>query len=212
MISRVSFCRTITKSIGISVLLAGCASSFAGVVYRWVDVYTNPVTGPVSGEIVVDARYWSTAGSINSSYAGGNGFVPIPGIESFRFRGANLEFEVRYDIVAVPSPFPWPVYALDIIFGNFITGSRMYVNTGNDDVFLAPISGSLWRIAGFHTDSGGPCYFNGGTACSGGTGQWVLDPTTVPVPEPVSALLFGAGFLGLMLRRLQYRVAMRSPV
>ena len=70
--------------------VATAQGALAGVVYRWIDVGVNPITGPIQGELVVDSAIWAVGGGVTASYSGGVGPKPIPGIQSFSLQGRQL--------------------------------------------------------------------------------------------------------------------------
>ena len=187
--------------------VATAQGAFAGVVYRWVDVNVNPITGPIQGELVVDPAVWEIGGGVTETYSGGVGPKPIPGIQSFRFKGVNLGWSIDYDTNNLGA---FDTFSFDIVFGAVLTGSRMFFNEQFDTVDLNPAAGPLWQVNYFGTDSGGPCQSNP-DVCRGGTGIWALDLSTIPVPEPTSLSLCGSALALSLLAAARARSQRKAP-
>jgi uncharacterized protein (TIGR03382 family) len=80
---------------------------------------------------------------------------------------------------------------LDVV-GDGLAGS-VYVNNLYADLRMAG-DATLWTIAHYATDRGGPCGATINT-CAGQTGRWVLAAAPLDAPPVAALLLLGAGWL-----------------
>lgn len=83
------------------------------------------------------------------------------------------------------------------------TGS-IYADSGETTVIMAS-SGSVWTINVFASDAGPFCYegppYYSVPSCTGVTGLWVLDLSTIPVPAPATLALVALGMVVGSLKR-----------
>jgi|GEM_PF-1648960 len=202
----------------LSVLAAGLAfasCSHANVVYNWTQSAPADYVETVTGQIVVtDAAYRS--GGLNVSYdyrtPRPNGFTigNSPIIKAFL--GFNLSerppteggSQINEYVSAEPRKprFTTIQKKLD----TDLTFTKDGLLSGTLDIFGARAnfdsagSGLSWLISDVNSD-----YFidrcNGSydKPCSGGTGYWMVDASTIPtdVPEPAGWALFGLALTGM---------------
>lgn len=199
-----------------------CVAAFslpvtAGVVYNWEELEGHPLLGgPIVARIVVKDEVWKT-GSASYDYfaanpqpASGLGlldfYVDSPAMERVALRivpcqelsfdpGESCQshgFSLDEPIVAGPYEFHFDLQFGGVLSGHFAAGSSLdYASfSGN------PISTGF---AGNEDLAGNPCAFD---LCPT-RGVFVLDVTTIPVPEPSTAwmLLVGLAVLLTIVRR-----------
>jgi hypothetical protein len=197
-----------------SIVLASVSlSAQAGVIYRWQGLTENPDMGFGAGVIEIDDAYWHPNGTLMlvsaDTQVGLPAYAPIPGLLDFFFSAT-----VNPCVDCTPVSYnPRPCYLFagcpagkedvllitgswnfDLVLGSVLSGSLSANNT-TTDVKMGS-QGPLWTIGDYASD-GGPhaCQFS---RCTGGTGLWVLDLSTVPsaspVPEPETLAMFLLGF------------------
>ena len=189
-----------TKLVAALICLASMPAANAGVIYRWTDTTINPVVGRMTGVIEISTASWESGASLSGWYSGGIGPQPIPGMERFFLSGEFIAFTVDYRSATPPGI---GTYGFDVTMASPLSGSRIGFNTGFDSTWMTPTSGGTWIVENFSSDSPGPCYVNTGEACLGQTGKWVLDTSTLPVPEPATWALWAAGLALIAARRRQ---------
>lgn len=215
----------------------------AGVIYRWQDVTPNSNTGLFEGLIEFSYDVWSPGAHLNAegSYGGSPGQIrPIHGIERFSWSNpSELGLASRIDMAlrpcsALEMPLPnlcgdgdefltsrtslsgFDTTGFDFTFGALLFDGSLYANNDQADVRMSG-SGAVWTIEHVASDVGGACYASD-SRCSGGTGIWVLDlstlPTRVPEPSAVGLMLLGlSALLGArLLRRRTVSLATRVSV
>lgn len=195
----------------------GLASSAAGatVVYHWTPTSSSQTMQTLSGTLEIDNAAWY-AGSIDYDFTrsmGDPGDPNSPIIASLLTVSSvpiGSAFDVRIDPRSDGGFATWHMHAnLGFDHTSGLLTGNLYVNNSESDYTMSSNDvGSLWAITGFNTDfSLGQCYHTG--VCSGATGVWTLDPSTIPVPEPgtLGLTLFGFGLMSVAfgLRRRQAR-------
>lgn len=204
-----------TIKVAAVLLLALCGASHAqaGVVFNWQTQSYSSSIFAVEGRIEIDASSW-TVGQLNVSN-GCNGYpyvlasgsmysgcTVMSGITDFSFRVNNnyspLSFNsLRFTgqlAMAGTAPLAGSIFAET----NFETDVRMN---------SAPGTG-VWTIMSFQTD-GPPAACQTPPYCSGATGKWLIDASTLPVPEPSSITLFASAILLALMHGAGKR--MRKP-
>ena len=188
--------RTYIAALAITAaLLLGSVSPDAGatVIYRWqpvnVDVsYPVPFYGTVA---VTDAAY--LAGSLDDyHFSRTDSYETYPSSPIVEVQFGGLPLHPRF----VDGTNHWSVDAF-VSFGDYLTGS-LVVNTISDTYLMFTGGDTLWSVD-FLSDLSEECH-DPETPCSGATGYWVLDKSTIPVPEPdpFAALGFlASGLLGV---------------
>jgi hypothetical protein len=201
----------------------------AGVIYRWQDITPNPHTGAFEGLIEFSYDVWSPTGHLVTSGAGFRGFSSLEGIQGIeRFvwsnpSGVGLELQIELatrscanfelpDACNSPGgePLLIPISGagfytaeFDVTLGAILQG---FLDVNDSTTNLLMGGGSLWTIHDTGSDGPGICFFNDGR-CSGSTGLWVLDLSTLPpagVPEP-STLALAAVAVAVLLVNLRRR-------
>lgn len=206
-------------------LLSSMTAS-AGVIYRWQDVTIDPDVGAQTGYIEFSYDAWRPGGTLSDDGVTGapDSFLdPLIGVERLVWdnpsqvgfnRGLDLSLESCSENASCAAGFPdFEIFAdwggdflsgsrVDVTFGALLTG-RSLSFTNVEMGFVMHSTGALWTIDEMGTDFGGNCH----TGCSGGTGLWVLDLSTLPpvrVPEPSSAVLMLIGLAaGVAYRKRQ---------
>lgn len=203
-------------------VLAGLISisASAGVIYNWNTINAKYVT-PLSGQLEVTDSAWR-AGALDVAYHGGRTGSPLHPVEFPDSPVLASEFSVetspdyspyfKRDIDIYPPTgksnlrVTWTLdAALHFDHHNGILTGNLYANnTDTDYAMRSNADGSVWTITEMDSDAPlGACHTSG--VCSGTTGYWTIDPSTVPVPGPGSLALFGLGIglfgLGLVWRR-----------
>lgn len=202
-----------------AVFAAGMATAHAtDIVYNWVNLTVDPEYGPYSGSISINPQYWSLNGTLDSSGIPPPAFYGLSyfGVDSFSFSaGPGVEFDSIYDgvepCVAGGDCFPSAPPGT-LIFGG--TGNSLYsgssfelnlglVLTGSIDNHgnfsdLTMAGGPVWTVTELGADEG---MFN--VYGDLGTGIWVIDPATIPVPEPgtLALTMIAFGLTGILARR-----------
>ncbi|NJO12432.1 MAG: hypothetical protein HC872_02045 [Gammaproteobacteria bacterium] len=196
------------------------AAAHAGVIYRWVNVSTDPEAGPIDAFIEFGNDFYMPGRRLQAAPRDGN-----PDTLDAYFGIDSLFFGLReqdYDSINLRTnrtcgqiiPGPGNIcppdftpdtrvvdlgilanYAFDLTLGERLSGS-IFINDGSSD-FLATSVDSLFTLVNLRSDFG----LCSGPRCAGGTGFFQLDASTLPVnvPEPAVWSLLLAG--GLMLLR-----------
>jgi hypothetical protein len=180
----------------------------AGVVYRWFNTSVNTTAGALEGELVVRDSAWFNGMTLQqSSHAGPYPAAPTA-LESFWFKGQGLTLNYNGD-----TPPAFGFFSLDITLTSVITGQWLEFNTSAEDVRMSTnaLNSPVWTIQHLGTDfDGSPCHH--ADTCSGGSGYWALDLSTLPVSSPGSLPLLALGLLALMWRvRPNHRLDARVP-
>ncbi len=162
----------------------------AGVIYNWHQLSSSSTISSSSGQIeITDAAYQSGHLNFGYSYAWDGFTFPNSPLIYFTF-GNNTSSPVRLS----RDRFVGNAF-MDLLFaeGGLITG-KLSANDTQTDVYMSAAHG-VWNIDVMNSDDpetgcqSSPCY--------GGTGDWVLDPSSVAVAEPGTPALFGLGLLGI---------------
>lgn len=218
-------------SAALALIISSMPAS-AGVIYRWQDITPDPEAGAFEGYIEFSDAAWRPGGHLfqEGSFNGTPGSLrPTQDIERFTWTNpSGLGFGVFQGIGMALTPCSALDAALqdycepgdtfltsghtgvrfdfDITFGALLTGA-LSVDTDQAFVRMGSGSGPLWTIGGTASEVGGACYSLFPTGCSGSTGIWLLDLSTVPtsVPEPSTAGLMLLGLSALLAARLQRR-------
>jgi hypothetical protein len=203
-----------TQTLAVAVLSSSMSfAATAGVIYRWEDRTSNPNLGPGTGQMEISDAYWEFGASVTLTNRIGNSWPSFSapfGVDSFYFAGSpspgvsstavNLHFRPcsLYKDCMTDDLITTGYWEFDLTFGSVLTGS-LSANDTNSSVRMSS-SDSIWTIQDFGTD-GYPsaCRYH---QCSGGTGSWVLDPSTLPIvsqapePETYAMVLFGFAIVG----------------
>lgn len=185
------------------------APAQAGVIYRWLDVAPNAVAGTSTGVLEFEPAFWALGSPFTASFGGGGPTPAIPGLIRFYFASSHSGFDVSFRSTSPPL---FGAYALNLVLTPALTGSALFFDTGTDTFGSSAVSASapttpIWRIDNLSSDRSPTCFVNAGSVCAGGTGQWLLDTSTVPVPEPPPWALLAAGAGALTWQRLAGRRA-----
>lgn len=221
------------KALALTVALMTAGSAQAGVVYNWQTVDTLGNTTTLNGRIEITDNAWRS-GHIDHEYTatcppncydldpsrGLDLSDPSSPVISFAFAVDGLEHE-SFDINYLRGTGFWAYsgnHFDGITVGRTIDGS-INAGTGEKGVGMESLDG-IWTITTFSSDRVyAPCR-DASTSdvdpdalsrCSGMTGRWMLDASTVPnlaqlptpsqVPLPGTLALLGIGLLAIAKRR-----------
>jgi len=201
----------------LSVLAAGlvfASCSHANVVYNWTQTSSADYVETYAGQIIVtDAAYRS--GGVNVFY---NTQTPRPDgftINNSPIIKASLSFHLRDE--PTPGSFSGanenvsaeprePRFtAIQKTLKTDLTFTEDGLLSGNLDIFGESAnfdsagSGLSWLVSDVNSDYFfDRCNGSSDTPCSGGTGYWMVDASTIPtdVPEPAGWALFGLALTG----------------
>lgn len=201
----------------------------AGIIYRWQDIAASPLTGPIEAFLEIAPEYWSMGGTFQYQANSPGNEIAYFGIDSLYFSAplstempplgfmdpielntdqncAEITLDPLIDCAKYPDFLNQRmaskgIWNLDLNFGDTLQGS-LYANDLSTHVRMSSAN-SLWTISSLRSDSLGACFLS---ECSGGTGIWVLDRSTLPVSEPGTLALLGLGLVGglVFLRLHQY--------
>ncbi|HET8552495.1 MAG TPA: PEP-CTERM sorting domain-containing protein [Gammaproteobacteria bacterium] len=190
--------KRILLAIFIAAAGALSVSASAGVIYHWQQLTTSPTISSSSGILEISDQAW-LSGHIELTqtcayFLGGcSPSLADSPILTFEF-GINGMTPVHG--TPAPDDFSKLNADLDITSGGLLSGNLYGEDfTGRVDIGGTP---GQWEVGTWVTDEG--CWMDiEHPFCSGATGRWVLDRSTipaVPVPEPASLPLL---FLGLAI-------------
>lgn len=183
-------------------------SAYANVIYRWESIQTDS-SAPFAGSYlaVSDAAY--LFGSVNSS---GDAIpytyqkVAYFGVDEFNFPSGMKPKAYTNCTIDCGSLDPSDLYfasvyhySFQLTFSDILSGS-ISIDTPNDNLRMS--GGPIWTFSEWNSD--GPyCYTHpeGPNGCTQNVGKWVLDKSTVPVPEPATLSLVGLAAVGFIWRR-----------
>ena len=209
-----------TNAVG-AMLLALCAAgqAHAGVVFDWQTQNLSPSISAVQGRIEIDASSWA-AGQLQIAN-GCNGFpyvispgsmypgcTVLSGITGFSFSVNNNFTPLSFNSLRITGQLAMAGTAP-------LAGSILAETNFETTVLMSSAAGTgMWTITSFQTD-GPPSICQAAPYCSGATGKWVLDASTLPVPEPSSVTLYASALLLALVhgagKRLRRKAAAPFP-
>jgi hypothetical protein len=182
--------------------VAGAANASAGIVYTWETTALSNTIQSIGGTLELADALWP-AGSVyhsNWSFCIDCPHRPSPPPELISFA-----FNVNGQTVMLYDGRQQGHLSMDLsVLGASTLIGSMYMNDTQSHVRMESSLGTLWTITDFRSD--GPttpdCY---SSSCYGATGNWVLDRSSIPVPEPSTltlvALPIGLAMLAKHRRR-----------
>ena len=179
----------------ISLLLLGSPAT-ADVIYNWEELTPSPAGIQFKGRISIDDFAWRSGGPLVGLDA-----TPDLSCES---GGVTGMFRPFFDPNSAEDPCYhlafYTHYSLGIRNDGVLTGYLYYFDSGMD--FEVGMGGAdIWDVSVFTFGAFGTgCNYLPREDCSGATGRWVLDRSTIPVPEPTLVFLVAIGLAGLSLR------------
>jgi len=185
----------------------------AGLVYNWVTSALSPTITAVEGRIELSATLWPGGtlavagpeaqqqmlyyGCRGSPYVFTNGsYAPectaLVGVENFHFNVNNRPTDAGIFDSSLKMRALLTVDGQSPLLGSLYAESAEATN-----LLVRSAPGTAdWSVQFFQSDQfaggGNGCYSP--PYCSGATGRWVLDPNSIPVPEPGTLALALAGF------------------
>lgn len=182
--------------------IAGTAN--AGVVYNWVEIAPSSTISVVSARIEFSQSSWAS-GSVDYYNSGQPCSDAYPLYCSPDPQAQVLSFQYTFQIQERPSV--WDTVSgrfpsgganrFRFTFGPTVSGDINY--TDGPALQTMAMSGSdIWTVTQYSNDMT-DCNWLGGDGCTGASGRWVLDPTTI-VPAPSSLILLTTAFLGMAVR------------
>lgn len=209
--------------LGVFCALWLSASAQAGVVYNWENLTPTNGGDTFSGTVILSDEAWHSGGgsyeqvfSINSlPDVGGCPYrVEDGGIEDFIFGSSGWrDFEsglvdgILDAYCEEPRALP-VLYVFEfgfIVMDGYLAGGINWFGL-NDEVRAG--GDEIWEVTLISSDDSsafGGCAHDHTPECLGATGRWVLDASTVPVPEPSTwfLLITGISLLSFWKARLK---------
>lgn len=204
--------------IALSVLLGLAAGAAAAdVTYRWETIDAKITTGQIIGAVVVSDAAWR-AGSVDlfnvpRRFDGsgtwdpenpyhGNPDSPVRSVTFYMdMGGGNWGTGFYLDYINNDGDNgDGQASRVSALLGEFLIGSIS--NSGSDAYIEMGGDTSLWTIGNLYAEGNWTnphCW--SGRLCGGETGRWVLDRSTIPVPEPSTSALAAVALAGLLAQR-----------
>lgn len=211
------------KALIISVLAAfgliASGGSAAGVIYHWEQLTSSSTIDSSSGTLeIADAAWLSGHIDLDQNCAYFEGGCS-PSLDNSPILTFEFAINGLSAIDASPNPAGFSILTalLDVDSNGQLSGS-LY---GRDFTGFASLFGTPgdWSVAKWSSDE--DCWLGvpNPEVCSGATGHWVLDPSTVPTvsvpePNPLPFLALGALVIltaGYRLRRRESRARVDAP-
>lgn len=170
----------------------------ADVIYVWEELTPSPAGIQFEGRISIDDIAWRSGGPLIGLDATPDLSCESGGVTGMfgPFFDPNQQEDPCYRLTF------YTHYSLGIRDDGVLTGYLYYFDSGMD--FEVGMYGAdVWNVSIFTFGAFGTgCNDLPREDCSGATGRWVLDRSTLPVPEPSALLLFIGGIAGLMFGAL----------
>ena len=208
MTSKKKRLQIIIQPLAAAALMVLTTAAQAGVVYNWSPISAPPVLEGTAGRIEITDRAWRR-GNLYEIYSEGMPFkTSLLDLEFTGVDGSGHDIRIMpRKFLSNPDADVGIFYDLDLTFNGRdpLSGS---LDAGDQfDTIVDFSGGPVWTLADFASDDG-TCFIDE-PSCSGLTGIWNIDPTTIPtgsstsVAEPSPLLLFAGGVLlaGLAWRR-----------
>lgn len=194
--------------IAAALIAAPLASPQAGVIYNWQQTVPDATFGVMTSFLEFTGSFWSDGLSV--TVEGNAEFLPITR-DASHIDGFTADFSGDGELTtwvytpcsasSTPCLFygidpdqdvlehPFYSFSLAVIFGDELTGLNMMFNDQNRSFWMDySQDDGLWHFLAIGSD---PIAFNCGNIGCTGTGRWVLDQATIPVPEPAPLAIMG---------------------